>query len=103
VAQGVLGDLRNRFKAINMCHRRMMKEYLCRSYVAEEILSDMGLSSTARADSRVGRPAAAPNASSRTRPAGGQNSRPRKIDLSAIKESLLADQGSSHYKNWLAR
>jgi hypothetical protein len=81
----------------------MMNEYLCRSYVAEEILSDMGVTSAPSADSRVGRPAAAPKDSSRTEAAVGHNSRPRKIDLSAIKESLLADQGSSHYKNWLAR
>jgi hypothetical protein len=80
-----------------------MNEYLCRSYVAEEILSDMGVTSALSADSRAGRPAAAPKDSSRTESSVGHNSRPRKIDLSAIKESLLADQGSSHYKNWLAR
>jgi hypothetical protein len=84
----------------------MMNEYLCRSYVAEEILSDMGFTSATIADSRVGRPVAAPKDSSRTEAAAAapaHNSRPRKIDLSGIKESLLADQGSSHYKNWLAR
>jgi hypothetical protein len=79
-----------------------MNEYLCRSYVAEEILSDMGVS-TARADSRQGRPATAPDGSTGTRAAGGHNARPRKTDLNAFKQSLLADQGSSHYKNWLAR
>jgi hypothetical protein len=81
----------------------MMNEYLCRSYVAEEILSDMGVTSVSGAESRVGRPAAASKDSSQTEAAAGHNSRPRKIDLSTIKESLLADQGSSHYKNWLAR
>jgi hypothetical protein len=81
----------------------MMNEYLCRSYVAEEILSDMGVTSPAGAGNRVGKPAVVPKDSSRTDAAGGHNPRPRKIDLSAIKESLLADQGSSHYKNWLSR
>jgi hypothetical protein len=86
-----------------MCGRKMMNEYLCRSYVAEEILSDVGVISSAKAHSRVGRPAAAPVGPSRADASNGPNAHPRKIDLSAIKQSLLADQGSSHYKNWLAR
>jgi hypothetical protein len=73
----------------------MMNEYLCRSYVAEQILSDMGV---VKADNRMGTPAAAPKDNERN-----HHGRPKKIDLSALKESLLTDQGSSHYKNWLAR
>lgn len=72
-----------------------MNEYLCRSYVAEQILSDVGVTSV---DNRVGRPADEPK-----NPERSHRWRPKKVDLSAVKESLLADQGSSHYKNWLAR
>jgi hypothetical protein len=73
----------------------MMNEYLCRSYVAEQILSDIGVMT---ADNRMGSPADAPKVSERS-----HHLRPKKIDVTAVKESLLADQGSSHYKNWLAR
>jgi hypothetical protein len=73
----------------------MMNEYLCRNYVAKQILSDMGVT---RADSRMGSPAGALKDSHRS-----YSGRPKKVDLTAVKESLLADQGSSHYKNWLAR
>lgn len=80
-----------------------MNEYLCRNYVAQQILSDMGATSIARADNRIGRPAGVPKDSARTEVPDGHYGRPKKIDMSVIKESLLADQGSSHYKNWLAR
>jgi hypothetical protein len=81
----------------------MMNEYLCRNYVAQQILSDLGAASIARADKRIGSPATVPKGSARTEAPGGHYGRPKKIDLSAIKESLLADQGSSNYKNWLTR
>ena len=80
-----------------------MNEYLCRNYVAQQILSDMGATSIARPDKRIGRPAAVPKDSGRTEAPDGHYGRPKKIDMSVIKEGLLADQGSSHYKNWLAR
>jgi hypothetical protein len=81
----------------------MMNEYLCRNYVAEQILNDMGIASTPRADDRLGNPAVAPKDPKRTTAASGHHGHSRNIDLNAIKDSLLADQGSSHYKNWLAR
>lgn len=80
-----------------------MNEYLCRNYVAQQILSDMGATSIARADDRLGSPAAAPKGSARREAPGNHYGRPKKIDMSVIKESLLADQGSSNYKNWLTR
>jgi hypothetical protein len=80
-----------------------MNEYLCRNYVAQQILSDLGARSIARAEKRIGSPAAVPKGSTRTEAPGGHYGRPKKIDMSVIKDSLLADQGSSHYKNWLAR
>jgi hypothetical protein len=81
----------------------MMNEYLCRNYVAQQILSDLGATINARADKRIGSPAAMPKGSARTEAPGSHYGRPKKIDMSVIKESLLADQGSSQYKNWLAR
>ena len=80
-----------------------MNEYLCRNYVAQQILSDLGATSIARADKRIGSPAAVPKGSVRNEAPGSQYGRPKKIDMNVIKESLLADQGSSQYKNWLAR
>ena len=68
----------------------MMNEYLCRNYVAEQILNDM---EPKIVQNRLGSPAETTSPPSKS----------SKIDLSAVKESLLADQGSSHYKNWLAR
>lgn len=59
-----------------------MNEYLCRSYLAEEILDITG----PRAEDRV-----------------GNWEEGSKADLSLVKDSLLNDQGSSNYKDWLTR
>lgn len=61
-------------------HRNMMNEYLCRNYVAAEIVQ--ALRNTTQVNRRTGE-------------------QPRK--LRSGRESLLEDPGSMHYKDWLSR
>lgn len=68
-----------------------MNEYLCRSYIAGQILSDMSLSRMRR---RLGEPPAG-----RTIPLKEQ----AKLENSDMKEALLADEGSLNYKQWLKK
>ncbi|KAJ3664671.1 hypothetical protein Zmor_000222 [Zophobas morio] len=68
-------------------HRSMMNEYLCRSYIAEEIIHDMTLSRIKR---RMG--VGAPGIQMRT-----------SKDQESVKNQLLADEGSSNYKDWLSK
>lgn len=62
-----------------------MNEYLCRSYVAEQIINDMTISRIKR---RLG--------------AGSVISNTSKVQLN-VKNDLLEDEGSSTYKNWLSK
>lgn len=55
-----------------------MNEYLCRSYVAEQIVSDMTFTRMKR---RMGT----------TKPD------------ESLKKELFEDEGSSNYKNWLSK
>nr|CAD7204061.1 unnamed protein product [Timema douglasi] len=79
----------------------MMNEYLCRSYVAEEILSEVLAAEPPRAEKRVGSPPPPP----KSEEGHGRISTKLKkvVDLGALKDNLLTDPGSSNYKNWLAR
>jgi hypothetical protein len=63
-----------------------MNEYLCRNYVAEEIIGDMTLSRIKR---RMG---------SNTH--GIQTHAKDKV---SVKNQLLQDEGSSNYKDWLSK
>lgn len=65
-----------------------MNEYLCRSYVAEKIITEM---TTTRMKRRIGLPA---NSSIKTGKAKNEFS---------VSNALLEDEGSDNYKNWLAR
>ncbi|CAH1374090.1 unnamed protein product [Tenebrio molitor] len=67
-------------------HRSKMNEYLCRNYVAEEIIGDMTLSRIKR---RMG---------SNTH--GIQTHAKDKV---SVKNQLLQDEGSSNYKDWLSK
>lgn len=64
----------------------MMNEYLCRSYVAEEIINDMTLSRIKR---RMG-----------VNPPDANPNEPSKL---FVKNTLLHDEGSSNYKDWLSK
>lgn len=70
-----------------------MNEYLCRSYIAGQILSDMSFSRIRR---RLGQPYPSLG---RTIPLKEQVL-PENSD---IKEALLADEGSSNYRQWLKK
>lgn len=61
-----------------------MNEYLCRNFVAEEIISDMTLSRMKR---RMGV----------NPPKKGS-----KLQVS-LRNNLLQDEGSSNYKDWLTK
>lgn len=63
-------------------HRDKMNEYLCKSYIAREIVEGFRNLSKGSIDKRNGRP---------------------QRSLSVARESLLADQGSKKYKDWLSR
>lgn len=65
-----------------------MNEYLCRSFVAEQIVSEMSLS---RMQKRLG--------SAMLQEKDGKL---RSIKY-AISNELLQDEGSSAYKNWLSK
>uniref|UniRef100_T1HA96 Uncharacterized protein n=1 Tax=Rhodnius prolixus TaxID=13249 RepID=T1HA96_RHOPR len=79
------GQIRDAFRTMHY-HRSMMNEYMCRNYIAEEILNEIEPADIAR----LGKPAKP------TRKKAHPNHRPR-------QETLLRDQGSSAYKNWLTR
>ncbi|KAL3276642.1 hypothetical protein HHI36_012014 [Cryptolaemus montrouzieri] len=70
-------------------HRHMMNEYLCRSYIAEEIVQDMTIS---RIKKRMGAVSHGPGMStlqsSKTNP---------------VQNELLEDEGSANYKDWLSK
>lgn len=72
-----------------MIFRQKMNEYLCRSYIAGQILSDMSLSRMRR---RLGQPSLS-----------RQIKDSEKNDRADIKETLLSDEGSSNYKQWLKK
>lgn len=77
----------------------MMNEYLCRNFVADQILSDMSLTRIRR---RLGTPA---SASPRHRnPNNGTTfSLTKRPEISSIKDNLITDEGSSNYKHWLSK
>ncbi|XP_024085597.1 uncharacterized protein LOC112128056 [Cimex lectularius] len=76
------GDVKDAFMTMQY-HRSMMNEYLCRSYVADEILTGISEKNIGR----LGVPA--------KKHMNHKNHR--------TQDTLLNDQGSSSYKNWLSR
>lgn len=78
----------------------MMNEYLCRNFVADQILSDMSLTRIRR---RLGTAA-----SPRNRPPSANtinNIQPenKRNTLASVKDTLITDEGSSNYKHWLTK
>lgn len=73
-----------------------MNEYLCRNFVADQILSDMSMTRVRR---RLGTAVALRNAPSNNLPSLGKN----KADTASLRNSLLLDEGSSNYKHWLQK
>lgn len=67
-----------------------MNQYLCRNFVAEQIIKDM---TTSRVNRRMGH--ITPGSDTDT-------NKPSKFK-DAIQNTLLNDEGSSNYKNWLAK
>lgn len=67
-----------------------MNEYLCKSYIAGQILSDMSMSRLRR---RLDDPSSSDNKMKIT---------PR-FEKPDFKETLLYDEGSSSYKEWLKK
>lgn len=63
-------------------HRSMMNEYLCRNYVANEIIEALQNKTKSSVNRRIGKPF-------------------RKAKLE--RDSLLEDPGSRQYKDWLSR
>lgn len=66
--------------------RSMMNEYLCRSYIAEQIVNDMTLSRIKRRMSSDSTPFS-----------------PASKIQETIKNQLLTDEGSASYKDWLQK
>lgn len=67
-----------------------MNQYLCRNFVAEQIVMDM---TTSRINRRIGH----------ITPGSDNNSiQPSKLKADTPSK-LLNDEGSSNYKNWLAK
>lgn len=69
----------------------MMNEYLCRNFVAEQIVADMTLTRIKR---RLGK-----------QPEGnGSGFHHPKPELAlSLKNNLIEDEGSSSYKSWLSK
>ncbi|KAF5300442.1 hypothetical protein FQA39_LY02241 [Lamprigera yunnana] len=84
------GTIQDALTTMNF-HRKMMHEYLCRSYVSEQIISEMKSSRIRR---RLGNPIESiPNQSAFTFP---QNS-------STLITNMLEDEGSVNYQEWLKK
>lgn len=90
------GSFNNAYLAMGF-HRKMINEFLCSKFVAGKILED--IKPTKILKNRLGRPKVVGelendnhNSNSHTSE-GGKNS----------KNSMLYDQGSYEYKNWLAK
>ncbi|XP_045446968.1 uncharacterized protein LOC123655177 [Melitaea cinxia] len=71
-------------------HRKMMNEYQCRNYIAEQILDDMGKNVL---QNRVGRPFTNNIFSTNVLTRRSQD----------IRNNFLYDAGSSNYHEWLAK
>ncbi|XP_045469460.1 uncharacterized protein LOC123677064 [Harmonia axyridis] len=70
-------------------HRQMMNEYLCRNYIAEQIVHDMSMS---QINKRMGVISHGPGLSTL-----------QSAETKSIQNGLLEDEGSSNYKNWLSK
>ncbi|KAK9880969.1 hypothetical protein WA026_014320 [Henosepilachna vigintioctopunctata] len=72
-------------------HRQMMNEYLCRNYLAEQIVQDMSIS---RVKKRMGAVSHGP---------GMSTIQMETVPTNRVQDELLNDEGSSNYKDWLAK
>lgn len=78
-------------------HRKMINEYLCTNFIAEQILIDETLPSSNKIQRRFGSALDIVDHLDKI-------DESRSIDkLDKIKENMLYDQGSSGYKNWLEK
>ncbi|KAF5302435.1 hypothetical protein FQR65_LT08524 [Abscondita terminalis] len=84
------GTFHDAFTTMNY-HRKMMNEYLCRSYVSEQIISEM---KTSRIRRRLGNPIE--NINSKV-------GSPFSTSNISIKNSLIDDEGSVNYQEWLKK
>lgn len=83
--ENIGGKFENAFETMGF-HRKMMNEYLCRNFIAEQIVSDLTLTRLKR---RLGK---YPNKSSNS-----TESR------SSLRSNLIDDEGSTNYKSWLTK
>ncbi|KAJ8924176.1 hypothetical protein NQ315_006967 [Exocentrus adspersus] len=72
--------------------RSKMNEYLCRNFVAEQIVSDM---TTSRIRRRMGHVTPGDE--------DGIPNKPSQFKPASTKNSLMSDEGSSNYKDWLSK
>jgi hypothetical protein len=83
------GTLNNAFNSMGY-HRKMINNFLCSKFIAEQILDDI---QPARIKNRLGVAKLTPETQfMANRSAGG-----------AMKSNMLYDEGSYAYKNWLAK
>lgn len=78
------GTLNKAFSTMGF-HRKMINEYLCTNFIANEILDDLKPSNSFFGH-RIGTPFDS-----------------EKIKKSDTKDNMLYDQGSSGYKDWLSK
>lgn len=78
------GTLNKAFSTMGF-HRKMINEYLCTNFIANEILDDLKPSDSMFGH-RIGTPYEV-----------------EKIKKSETKDNMLYDQGSSGYKDWLSK
>lgn len=79
----------------------MLNEYLCRNFLADEILSQIQRPLITH---KVGRPFSKVADDDQTGPTGDQMAdRKSRVDVADIKDNLLSDPGSSNYRDWLSK
>lgn len=78
------GTLNKAFSTMGF-HRKMINEYLCTNFIANEILDDLKPSDSMFGH-RIGTPFEV-----------------EKVKKSETKDNMLYDQGSSGYKDWLSK
>ncbi|XP_044757834.1 uncharacterized protein LOC123315988 [Coccinella septempunctata] len=88
VVTGFEGSLDKAFITMGY-HRHMMNEYLCRNYIAEQIVQDMSMS---KINKRMGVISHGP----------GMNTL-QSTESKSTQTGLLEDEGSSNYKDWLSK
>ncbi|XP_037027671.1 uncharacterized protein LOC119068245 [Bradysia coprophila] len=88
------GTFNNAYSTMGF-HRKMMKEYLCSNFLAEQILSEVA---PTHFQSRLGFAATTTSNSTES-----DRKVSRSIKTSDIQDSMRYDQGSTGYKDWLTK